>query len=62
MTQEFLDEHDLALVVHGDDVGAYGFEDVYGPVLEAGLLRLVPRTGDISTTQLIARVRASLDR
>ncbi len=62
MTQEFLDEHDLALVVHGDDLGADGFEDVYGPVLEGGLLRLVPRTGDISTTQLIARVRASLDR
>ena len=62
VTREFLDEHDLAVVVHGDDVGAGGFEDVYGPVREAGLLRLVPRTGDISTTSLIARVRDSVDR
>ena len=62
LTREFLDEHDLALVVHGDDAGACGFEDVYGPVREAGLLRLVPRTDDISTTALIARVRESVDR
>ncbi len=62
VTREFLDEHELALVVHGDDVGAAGLEEVYGPVLEAGVLRLVPRTGDISTTALIARVRGSVDR
>lgn len=60
LTREFLDEHALALVVHGDDVDADGVADVYGPVFDAGLLRLVPRTGDISTTALIARVRNSL--
>jgi cytidyltransferase-like protein len=59
VTQEFLAEHSLALVVHGDDVGAEGFADVYGPIVEAGLLRLVPREGNISTTALIARVRSS---
>jgi cytidyltransferase-like protein len=62
LTQEFLDVHDLALVVHGDDVGADGVADVYGPAQEAGILRLVPRMGDISTTALIARVRESCDR
>ena len=60
LTREFLDAHRLDLVVHGDDVGAGGFAEVYGPVVEAGLLRLVPREGDISTTALIARVRDSL--
>ncbi len=59
LTQEFLDEHDLALVVHGDDVGADGFSEVYGPVVAAGRLRLVPRTDSISTTALIARIRDS---
>jgi cytidyltransferase-like protein len=58
VTREFLTEHGHALVVHGDDVGAEGVADVYGPVHEAGLLRLVPRTGDISTSALIDRIRA----
>lgn len=57
LTQEFLDEHNLALVVHGDDVDADAAAEVYGPALEAGLIRLVPRRGGISTTALIARVR-----
>ena len=57
VSREFLDDHDLALVVHGDDPGAAGLADVYGPVIEAGLLRLVPRVGGISTTALLARIR-----
>lgn len=59
LTREFLVEHNLALVVHGDDGASDGFSDVYGPVVEAGLLRLVPRVGGISTTALIARIRDS---
>ena len=62
VTREFLHEHGLALVVHGDDVGTDGVADVYGPVDEAGLLRLVPRTGDISTSALIDRVRTRAGR
>jgi cytidyltransferase-like protein len=62
LTRQFLDEHDIALVVHGDDLGADGIADVYGPAAEAGALRLVPRVGDISTTALIARVRAADER
>ena len=60
VTREFLDAHRLDLVVHGDDLGGDGVADVYGPVAEAGLLRLVPREVGISTTALIARVRSSL--
>lgn len=45
VTREFLDEHSLVLVVHGDDLGAHGVADAYGPVHDAGLLRLVRRTG-----------------
>lgn len=54
LTAELLDEHDLALVVHGDEVAA----DVYGPAASAGRLHLVPRSGSISTTELIERVRS----
>jgi cytidyltransferase-like protein len=58
LTSEFLQEHDIALVVHGDDLGAVAAADVYGPAAETGRLHLVPRTGAISTTDLIARVLA----
>jgi cytidyltransferase-like protein len=58
LTTEFLDEHNLALVVHGDDVDAGDTSGVYGVAVESGRLRLVPRTGNISTTDLIARVHS----
>lgn len=60
LTQAFLDEHDLALVVHGDDLDVEGAADVYGPAVATGRLRLVPRSSDISTTDLIDRVRRRL--
>ncbi len=61
LTAEFLDEHKLALVVHGDDLDVDAAADVYGPAVETGRLRLVPRNGAISTTDLIARVRSRSD-
>jgi glycerol-3-phosphate cytidylyltransferase-like family protein len=56
LTQGFLDVHQLALVVHGDDVDPAA--EVYEAAAKTGRLRLVPRTGTISTTDLIARVRS----
>lgn len=58
LTAEFLAEHDLSLVVHGDDLAEETARDVYGPAVESGRLHLVARSTDISTTTLIARVRA----
>jgi len=58
LTYAFLDEHDLALVAHGDDLDADGAEELYGPAVATGRLRLIPRTGGISTTELIARVHS----
>lgn len=56
LTSEFLDEHKIAVVAHGDDLEAGA--DVYRAAEETGRLRLVPRTMSISTTDLIARVRS----
>ena len=50
----------MALVVHGDDLDVEGAADVYVPAVSSGRLRLVPRTEDISTTDLLARVRGRL--
>ena len=56
VTEEFLAEHDIATVVHGDDLSPEGAEFVYGPAAAAGKLQYVRRAGGISTTQLIQRV------
>jgi cytidyltransferase-like protein len=56
VTLEFLDERDIALVVHGDDISPEAIDEVYGPVAAAGRLRLVHYTAGVSTTDLIARV------
>ena len=59
VTEEFLAEHGITTVVHGDDLSAEGAEFVYGPAAAAGRLTLVRRTGGISTTELIQRVLRS---
>ena len=56
LTSDFLREHGLGLVVHGDDLDAVAAADVYGPAVETDRLRLVPRSGAISTTDVIDRV------
>ena len=57
LTLEFLDAHDIALVVHGDDISAAALDEVFGPIAAAGELRLVQYTAGISTTDLIRRIR-----
>lgn len=56
VTEKFLAEHDIATVVHGDDVTPQDAELVYGAAAAAGKLRLIRRTAGISTTELIQRV------
>lgn len=56
VSEEFLAEHGITTVVHGDDLSAEGAEFVYGPAAAAGKLVYVRRTGGISTTALIQRV------
>jgi ethanolamine-phosphate cytidylyltransferase len=56
VTEEFLAEHGITTVVHGDDLSPEATELVYGPAARAGKLTYVRRAGSISTTQLIQRV------
>lgn len=56
VTKEFLAEHDIATMVHGDDLSPEDAEVVYGAAAAAGQLRFVRRTAGISTTDLIQRV------
>ncbi len=58
LTQDFLDRHAIATVVHGDDPTDEAAAKVYNAAVGRGRLHLVPRTGTVSTTDLIARVLA----
>lgn len=55
LTGEFLDEHGIGLVVHGDDSEQAGFFRV---PIERGIMRYVQYEKGISTSALIARVLA----
>jgi cytidyltransferase-like protein len=57
VTLEFLRDHDISAVVHGDDISDEAITTVYAEVDAAGMLRLVPRRTSLSTTELIERVR-----
>ncbi|GJF25395.1 MULTISPECIES: adenylyltransferase/cytidyltransferase family protein [Streptomyces] len=59
VTNGFLDLHGIDVVVHGDDLSADAVKEVFGPVADAGKLRLVRYTAGVSTTELIRRCRAA---
>ena len=56
MTQEFLEEHRITTVVHGDDLSPEGAASIYASAVASGQYVAVPRTGTLSTTELIQRV------
>ena len=56
VTEEFLAEHGITSVVHGDDLSPEAAQFVYGSAAASGKLAYIPRTEGISTTQLIQRV------
>lgn len=54
--EDWLDRHRLDLVVHGDDFDEEDLLRYYGPARQRGILRLVPYTAGISTTEIIRRL------
>jgi cytidyltransferase-like protein len=56
LTEDFLNEHAITTVVHGDDLSSEGAESIYEPAVATGNFAYVQRIGGISTTQLIQRV------
>lgn len=56
LTPEWILEHKIDIVVHGDDFKKDTLQDQYGASLEMGIFRSVPYTPGISTTNIIERV------
>jgi len=64
ITEEWIARHRIDLVVHGDDLDEDSMMMMYGVPARRGMLRTVPYTAGISTTQIMARLKesAQLDR
>jgi cytidyltransferase-like protein len=59
ITREWIEKHNIDLILHGDDVSPEVREVWYGVPIEMGIYQSVGYTEGISTTELIARVKAA---
>jgi cytidyltransferase-like protein len=57
VTREWIDEHGLDLVVHGDDLDDEALGMRYGIPRDLGILQLVPYANGVSTAEIMERVR-----
>jgi cytidyltransferase-like protein len=53
----WIEKHDIHLVVHGNDFGQEQLESYYKVPQEMGILRTVPYTEGISTSEIILRIK-----
>ncbi len=56
LTQEMIDKYNITYVVRGDDFSPELLHDQYPLAIEKGILRFVPYTKGISTTDIIRRI------
>lgn len=54
---DYLDRLRIDIFVHGDDVSEESLQTIYRVPFERGILRLVPYTSGISTTEIFHRLR-----
>jgi len=59
ITREWIEKHNIDLILHGDDVSPEVRDTWYGVPIEMGIYKLVGYTDGISTTELISRIKAS---
>ena len=56
-TEQWLKEHQIDIVVHGDDANQKMLEEQYSAPIEMGIFRTVPYTQGISTTEILKRIQ-----
>ena len=56
INRDWIVQHDIQLVVHGDDYTQAQLDDIYKVPMELGIFRTVPYTKSISTTEIIRRI------
>ncbi len=56
--RKWIEKHSIDLVVHGDDYSEEQLKETHSVPIEMGILRTVPYTLGISTTEIIRRIIA----
>ncbi|HSX03540.1 MAG TPA: adenylyltransferase/cytidyltransferase family protein [Rhabdochlamydiaceae bacterium] len=56
-TKEWLEEHQIDIVVHGDDFNKEQLLDQYTAPIEMDIFKIVPYTRGISSTDIIKRIK-----
>lgn len=56
ITEEWIKQHQIDLVVHGDDLNPETVHQWYKVPIEQGIFKTVPYTKGISTTEIIERI------
>ena len=57
VTEEFMDRHQIDLVVHGDDSNTNQLMYFYGVAIRSGRYKSLSYTSGVSTTEIIERVK-----
>ena len=57
ISKEWIEEHELDVVIHGDDYDMDRILEQYSPAVEMGIFRTVPYTEGISTSEIIDRIK-----
>jgi cytidyltransferase-like protein len=60
VTKDWIEQHRIDLVVHGDDIDDRQIEAMYAVPARMGILRTVPYTAGISTSELLQRLERRL--
>ena len=58
ITDEFLIEHRIDVVCHGDDYSSEEMREFYSVPIAMGIFQSIPYTAGISTTEIISRIRS----
>ncbi len=59
-TEEWITKHNIDIVVHGDDFDQSKINKFFSYPYKKGMLRIVPYTSGISTSELIARIKTRI--
>ena len=57
ISEEWIERHRIDIVVHGDDIDDEATERMYAVPAALGILRTVPYTASISTSEILRRLR-----